>query len=545
MVNYKWSHVPLFRCIMQITDPPTLVVTEWLAISTFVLSLVVFGVYMRQSAVDSASTFLADRSLPPWMQAFSTVATNLNANDFIGLAGFAYSFGVIALMTPISTAIGIVIVTIAIIPFIREIRAFSLGEWLNERFASPVGETYDFIWTFVWMFINMGLYIYAGSLVLNTLLGWDLWLSIGIVVIIGTTYTLLGGFGAVAGSDTIQFVLMFVPLALVLPMALDMVGGMSGLIEGIESHQGTMVPSEHPLIADFPFGGPVAVALLYLGFVTQSIAYWGAESQILQRPLAAESSESAQIGYLYTGIWYAILVPLIILIPGVAAAALYPDLAVADEAMPMLIRDIMPPGLYGVVIVGLLAGVLSSVDSQLNNFQTLLTERIYRQHVAPDRSAGHYVTVSRVAGVLFMLISISMAYYFSLQDSMYLVAQSLLVTIMPTFAAIAIVGGMWDKATTTGALAGVVFGIIFSIFLGFELGHDATYIRSMYSLISIMLVVGVVSAFTTSNESETPTGFLSSLRDENVTTISPRVQRASIITATLAILTFISAVIIF
>lgn len=530
---------------MQTTGPPTLVVTEWLAISTFVLSVVVFGAYMRQSTVDSASTFLADRSLPPWMQAFSTVATNLNANDFIGLAGFAYSFGVIALMTPISTAIGIVIVTIAIIPFIREIQAFSLGEWLNERFASPVGEAYDFTWTFVWMFINMGLYIYAGSLVLNTLLGWDLWLSIGIVVIIGTTYTLLGGFGAVAGSDTIQFVLMFIPLALVLPMTLDLVGGISGLTEGIKSYQGTMVPSEHPLIADFPFGGPIAVAFLYLGFITQSIAYWGAESQILQRPLAAESSDSAQLGFLYTGIWYAVLVPLFILIPGVAAAALYPDLAVADEAMPMLIRDIMPPGLYGVVIVGLLAGVLSSVDSQLNNFQTLLTERIYRQHISPDQSDEHYVTVSRVAGVLFMVISIGMAYYFSMQDSMYLVAQSLLVTIMPTFAAIAIVGGIWDRATTAGALAGVVFGILFSVYLGFKLGHDATYIRSLYSLTVIMLVVGAVSVVTTPNDGETPTEFLSSVRNENATTISPTVKRASVVTTALAVLTFVSAIVIF
>lgn len=533
------------RCTMEAAGPQTLVLTEWLAISTFVLSIVLFGAYMRQSTVDSASTFLADRSLPPWVQAFSTVATNLNANDFIGMAGFAYSFGVIALMTPISTAIGIVVGTIAIIPFIREIQAFSLGEWLNERFGSPIGEAYDFIWTFVWMFINMGLYIYAGSLVLNTLLGWDLWLSIGIVVIIGTTYTLLGGFGAVAGSDTIQFVLMFVPLALVLPMTLDMVGGVSGLTEGIESYQGTMTPSDHPLTADFPFGGPVAVALLYMGFIAQSIAYWGAESQILQRPLAAESSESAQLGFLYTGIWYAVLVPLFILIPGVAAAALYPDLAVSDEAMPMLIRDIMPPGLYGVVIVGLLAGVLSSVDSQLNNFQTLLTERVYRQHVAPDRAADHYVRVSRIAGVLFVLISISMAYYFSLQDSMYLVAQSLLVTIMPTFAGVAIVGGLWDRATTVGALAGVVFGLVFSVFLGFELGHDATYIRSLYSLTAIMVVVCVVSIFTTPNDGETPTGFLSSVRNKNVTTITPSVKRASLVTTTLAVLTFVGAAIVF
>ncbi|RJT07907.1 sodium/solute symporter [Halococcus sp. IIIV-5B] len=530
---------------MLIQSVPSLVATEWIAIGVFLLSLIAFGLYMRGSAVDSSSTFLADRSLPPWVQAFSTVATNLNANDFIGLAGFAYAFGIIGLMTPISTAIAIVIVTIAIIPFIREIQAFSLGEWLNKRFASPVGDAYDFIWTFVWMFINMGLYIYAGSLVLNTLLGWDLWFSVALVVAVGSIYTLLGGFGAVAGSDTIQFILMFVPLALLLPASLDLVGGVSGIVDNVQSYQSSMTPTDHPLLADFPLGGPIALSILYLGFITQSISYWGAESQILQRPLAGESSDSAQLGYLYTGIWYAILVPLFILLPGVIAAALFPDLGVSDRAMPMLIRETMPPGLYGVIIVGLIAGVLSSFDSQLNAFQTLFTERVYRRFVASGRQPEHYVLVGKIAGIIFVVLSIGMAYYFSLQDSMYLVAQSLLVIIMPTFAAVSVVGGLWDRATTTGALAGIVVGVILSIILGFTLGHDATYIRSFYSFIAISLVIIVTSTISSSRESETPTGFIHDVRDETTTTISSRVKRAAIATTGLAVLTFVSALVVF
>ncbi|WP_101295904.1 sodium:solute symporter family transporter [Halegenticoccus soli] len=534
----------LGAAVVQTLGSQTLVVTEWTAISVFLLGLIVFGAYMRQNTVNSASTFLADRSLPPLVQAFSTVATNLNANDFLGLAGFAYAFGIIVLLGPITNAIAIVFATIAIIPFIRQIQAFSLGEWLNERFASPVGDTYDFIWTFVWMFVNMGLYIYAGSLVLNTLLGWDLWFSIGVVVFIGTAYTILGGFGAVAGSDTIQFVLMFVPLALLLPISLKMVGGIPGLLQGLEPYQASMTPTEHPLAAEFPFGGPVAMFLLYFGFLASSISYWSAESQILQRPLAAESAESAQIGYLYTGIWYAVLVPLFILIPGLTAAVLYPNLEVADHAMPMLIQDVMPPGLYGVVIVGLLAGVLSSVDSQLNNFQTLLTERIYRRYVASDRSPDHYVRVSRMAGIVFMIACIAMAYVFSQQDSMYLVAVSILATIMPTFAAVAIVGGLWDGATTTGALTGVGVGLATSVFMGFELGHEAVYSRSLYSLILVVVIVGIVSAFTTRKDEETPTNFSDS-SSTTETMVSSRVKRTALTTIAVGLLTLVAAIVIF
>lgn len=523
----------------------TLVLTEWLAICVFVLGLIVFGAYMRQNTDDSASTFLADRSLPPSVQAFSTVATNLNANDFLGLAGFAYAYGIIVLLGPITNAIAIVLATIAIIPFIRRIQAFSLGEWLTKRFSRPVGDAYDFIWTFVWMFVNMGLYIYAGSLVLNTLLGWNLWLSMGLIVFVGTAYTILGGFGAVAGSDTIQFVLMFVPLVLLLPVTLSMVGGISGLIDGLATHQASMTPSEHPLAAEFPVGGPVAVFLLYLGFLASAISYWSAESQVLQRPLSAEDPESAQVGYLYTSIWYAILVPLFILLPGLAAAVLYPNLEVADHAMPMLINDVMPPGLYGVVVVGLIAGVLSSVDSQLNNFQTLFTERIYRRYVASNRSSAHYVRISRVAGIVFMVACIGVAYMFSMEDSMYLVAQSILATIMPTFAAVAIVGGLWDRSTSTGAILGIAIGLTVSVYMGFELGHEATYSRSLYSLLLSMAVIVIGSLLTTPKDHETPTNFTRSAFDDGSTTLSPRVKRIAVVTVGLGLALLIAAILLF
>lgn len=530
---------------LQSIGGQTLVLTEWIAISVFIVGLVVFGAYMRQNTVDSASTFLADRSLPPSVQAFSTVATNLNANDFLGLAGFAYAYGIIVLLGPITNAIAIVLATVAIIPFIRQIQAFSLGEWLTRRFSRPVGDAYDFIWTFVWMFVNMGLYIYAGSLVLNTLLGWNLWLSMGVIILVGTAYTILGGFGAVAGSDTIQFVLMFVPLVLLLPVTLYMVGGISGLIEGLEAHQASMTPSEHPLAAEFPIGGPVAVFLLYFGFLASAISYWSVESQILQRPLSAEDAESAQIGYLYTSIWYAILVPLFILLPGLAAAVLYPDLEVADHAMPMLISDVVPPGLYGVVVVGLIAGVLSSVDSQLNNFQTLFTERIYRRYVAPDRNPAHYVRIGRIAGVVFMVACIGVAYLFSMEDSMYLVAQSVLATIMPTFAAVAIIGGLWDRSTSTGAILGIAIGLTVSVYMGFELGHEALYSRSLYSLLLVTGVVVVGSLLTTPKAHETPTNFVQSTLDDGSVTLSPRVKRIAAVSISVGLALLIVAILLF
>jgi SSS family solute:Na+ symporter len=529
----------------QLGNPPELLITEWLAIGILLSSLVGLGLYMKDEVNDSAGMFLRNRSLSPTMQAFSTAATKLNATDFIGLAGFGYTFGIIGLMTPIATAIAIIISSILIIPFIREIEAYSLGEWLNTRFSSPVGEFYDVIWTFIWTIINMGLYIYGGALVLTTLLGWDLWLSVGLVVLIGSTYTILGGFGAVAGSDIVQFVLMFIPFIFITPIAIDLAGGLSGIVNGIPAYKSTITPTSHPLLANFPFGGSVAVAILYLGFITNALSYFSTEAQVLQRPLAAKSSESAQLGHLYTGLIFIILIPSLMVIPGVVAASLYPNLETADHAMPMLIRNIVPPGLYGVVIVGLLAGVFSSIDSQLNNFQTLLTERIYRKHFAPNKSGSHYVNISRIAGIIFMILSVGVAYYFSRFSSMYLVLQSLLVTIMPTFAAVAIVGGIYDRATSAAALAGILFGLVFSVYLGIELGHDAAYIRPVYSLFMTMIVIVVTSFFTTPLDEEQPTQFVTSIVDENNTTVPDRAKLLSAMILFVVVVIYAGATIAF
>lgn len=524
----------------------TLVATEWIAISVFLAGVLGFGLYLKGTITNTAELFLAGRSLPPWLQAFSTVATNLNANDFLGLAAFAYTFGIIVIGAPIGNMIAIVLATLLVIPFIRRLQAFSLGEWFNDRFDRPVGDAYDLIWTFIWMFVNMGLYIYAGALVLNTLLGWSLWVSITLVVVVGTIYTLLGGFGAVAGSDGVQFILMFIPLVLLVPISLSMVGGFSSLLEGLNDYQSTMVPAANPLGADFPFvGSTLNAVLLYLGIMALSASYWSSEAQILQRPLAARDERSAQLGYLYAAIWYALIVPVVILIPGLVAAVLFPNLETPDEAMPRLLAEALPPGLLGAAIVGLLAAVLSSVDSQLNAFQTFFTQRVYRQYFRPSSAEGHYVRVGRVVGVVFMVLTIGMAYVFSLQPLMFLFAQSILATIMPTFATLALLGGLWDRVTTKAALIGGIFGLVFSIILAFTLGHTALYPRALYTILATTIVIVVSSLLTSPNEGEVPTGFLRLMRENLDEAISPQVRRVAITVVAIGVVMFVGFVVLF
>ncbi len=485
---------------------PTLLSTEWAMIGVFVVAVILWGLRMRTGAKTMEGAFLAGRKVPGVIASFSTVATNLNANDFLGLTGAVYAVGIIMAHIIFNNSIVLVLVALLLMHRLRRYNVYSLGGWLEQRYSSSVGNAYSIIWTFVWMLFNLGLYIYGGALVLETLLGWNLYLSIVLLSILAAFYTLLGGLGAVVATDVLQIALMFFPLLFVGFAGLDEVGGLSALAEKLPETHKHLWPEETP------FG---LLPIMLFGMVFMGLSYWSCEAQVVQRPLSARDPEEATISYMGAALWYAIIVPFVIVVPGLVALVLFPDLPSNDHAMPTLVRTFLPPGLYGVAVVGLIAGFLSSADSQINAFCTLFTNDIYRKMIRPDRSDAHYVSVGRVAGVVFTLAAILTALIVSRNsDGMFLFAVSVLATIMPPFGAVSLLGVLWRGATPAGALAGLVvggataMGLVVAAVTGelsdFAARHDLTniitddhlYLRTMISFLMTLFATVVVSLFT-------------------------------------------------
>jgi len=424
--------------------------TEWAMIFVFIAGVVLWGMRMHKSAQTMEGAFLADRKVPGVIASISTVATNLNANDFLGLTGAVYAVGIIMAHIIFNNSLVLVVVALLLMHRLRRYNVYSLGGWLETRYSSIVGNAYSIVWTFVWMLFNLGLYIYGGALVLETLLGWNLYASIVLLSLVAAFYTLMGGLGAVVATDVLQIALMFFPLVFVGFSGLHEVGGLAGLAEKLpETHK-------HLWPAQTPFG---TLPILLFGMLFMGLSYWSCEAQVVQRPLSARNPEEASIGYMGAAVWYAIIVPFVIVIPGLAAVVLFPDLPKNDHAMPTLVKTFLPPGLYGVAVVGLIAGFLSSADSQINAFCTMFTTDIYRKLIRPNRSDSHYVRVGRIAGVVFTLAAILTALIVSLNsEGMFLFAVSVLATIMPPFGAISLLGVLWRGTTTAGALAGLIAG---------------------------------------------------------------------------------------
>lgn len=439
-------------------EPGTLLINEWLMIIIFAAGMVVWGAVMhRQASRSLEASFLADRKLPGFIASLSTVATNMNANDFIGMAGAVYGAGIIMLHGPLINSVVIIFLSLVLMKRLRELNVFTLGEWLMRRYSKAVGNLYSVIWTFVWMPFNLGLYIYAGALIMNTLVGWNLYVAIVVVSVVAATYTLLGGFGAVVSTDVLQLLLMFFPFVFLAGMVWNEVGGPVSLLEALPSAKAELWHGETPF-------GPIGIMLF--GMLMMSMSYWSSEAQIIQRPLSAKNPRESAITYLGAGFWYTLLLPLVVILPGLAAIKLYPGLENNDFAVPMLLKDFMPPGLYGVTIVGLLAGVFSSCDSQINAFCTMFTTDIYRGMIKQDVETDKLLRISRLAGVIFTIAAIGTAIIFTFaRHGMFLFAIAIVGTIMPPFGAVTILGAVWRKANAKAALIGVCAGILFACFM--------------------------------------------------------------------------------
>ncbi len=441
-----------------------LVPTEWLMVFIFIGGVIFWGWHMRKAGATMESSFLADRNVPGFIASLSTVATNLNVNDFFGGAGMAYGIGMVMVHGHFLNGIALVIVSLFLVQKLRRLNVFTLGGWLEKRYCTTVGVAYSLSWSLVWMMFNLGLYIFAGALVLNQLVGWDMKVCIIGLSIVAAVYTLLGGFRAVVATDVLQIALMFFPFIFVAASAWIAIGGPAGLAESLSQDY---PDKAHLWQFDTPFG---PLPLLIVATVMMNVTYWSTEAQVIQRPLSAKSEQDATMSYLGASFWFTVLVPLLILIPALAAIKLFPNLENPDYAMPSLISEFLPPGLYGVTIIGLIAGFFSSADSQINAFCGMFIPDIYKRFIVKNKSENHYVKASKFAGVAFTLLAILTALVFmwnheNEKQGMTIFALSILVTIMPPFGAITILGALWKRIGSKAAIAGLAAGMVTAVTL--------------------------------------------------------------------------------
>ncbi len=381
-----------------------------LIIIAYFVAVMFVGVRSRTKGDVSADEyFISSRSLGWPSIALSTVATNIHAGHFLGMAGSAYLYGLAQANLEINAVFGILLAAFVFVPLYLRLKVVTITQFFEQRFGARVALAYSVLTMVMYGFLYLGTTLFWGAYAVNALfapyiawLGPDpAWRIVILMVALGSfsaTYTYLGGLGAVVRTDAIQFVLLIGGGFTLLFAALHRLGGWSQLYETTDLMH-LHLPADHP---NLPWTAIGAMLLLNLN-------YWGSNQIILQRSLAARSLRDAQIGLLASGV-LKYVIALVIVVPGIALAGILKDnpLTDPDQTYPTLVNMLLPVGLRGLVLCGLFASLMSSVDSIFNSVSTLWSIDVFKRHLRPGATDAEVVATGRrailvtlVAGLVF------------------------------------------------------------------------------------------------------------------------------------------------
>lgn len=430
---------------------------DWVVIAFYFL--LVFGVAFGAAAAakgtreTSAGYFLAGRNVGWFIIGASLFASNIGSEHLVGLAGAGASSGVALGQYEIQASLVLLLLGWLFVPFYLRSNVYTMPEFLERRY-SPAARWYLAVISIIgYVLTKISVTIYAGGVVFTGLMGIDFWTGALIVVVATGIYTIFGGLRAVLYTDMLQaFVLIGGALAVTF-IGLNRIGGW----EEMRTLAGPDMMSMWKPMTDpsFPWTG------ILFGAPIVGVWYWCTDQFIVQRVLSAANVDQARRGTVFAA--YLKVLPLFIfVIPGVIAYCLVKqgalELGRADEALPTLVRDLLPVGVRGLVIAGLLAALMSSLSSVFNSCSTLVTWDIYRK-LRPQASEGRLVLVGQVATIAMVvagLLWIPFMQYIS--GHLYQYLQSVQAYIAPPITAVFLLGLLWRRLNQHGAIVSLIAG---------------------------------------------------------------------------------------
>jgi solute:Na+ symporter, SSS family len=432
----------------------------------------------------SEDFFLAGRSLPWWIIGTSLIASNISAEQMIGMTGSAFAGGLAVVSYEWMAAITLLIVAKFMLPVFLKMKIYSMPQYLEERFDKRVSMGLGVFWLLVYVFVNLTSVSYLGALTIKNLMGADilawtgvefqLWHGVVILFCISFLYTLTGGLMSVAWTDVIQVSVLFIGGLAVTYFGLNaMAGEGGGVIAGFSNlwaqapdHFHTVMPWNHE---HYPW-----IGVFFGGMWAANLSYWGCNQYITQRALAGKNLKEAQHGLVFAA-FLKVIVPAVVLLPGIVAYALYKDLVPvdpvtglhkADMAYSVLIRELVPIGLKGLIVAAIVAAIVSSLNSMVNSTATIFTMDIYRK-INPTASERLLVRIGRITSVAVVLIAIPIAPRLESLDQAFQYIQEYTGMVSPGVVAIFFLGIFWKRTTSTAALAMVLLTIPVSAALKF------------------------------------------------------------------------------
>jgi SSS family solute:Na+ symporter len=406
--------------------------------------------------------FLASGSLPWWAIGASLIAANISAEQIIGMSGSGYAIGLGIASYEWMAAITLVLVGKFLLPVFLKHGIYTMPQFLEQRYDHTVRMVMAFFWLGVYVFVNLTSILWLGALAIKTVAGIDLVYGLVFLGLFAIAYSIYGGLKAVAFTDIIQVVLLVLGGLLIAWIMLDKVSDGAGVVAGFgvlmerapEKFDMILSP-DNPHYISLP-----GISVLIGGMWIMNISYWGFNQYIIQRALAAKSIHEAQKGIAFAA-FLKLLMPVIVVLPGIAMFVMEPNLTAPDQAYPSAMT-LLPSGIKGLVFAALLAAIVSSLASMINSISTIFTMDIYASMV-PEEKQANRVVVGRIVATSAMLLAMVCAKpLLGNFDQAFQYIQEFTGFFTPGIVVIFLLGMFWKKTTALGALAAAIGSAVLS-----------------------------------------------------------------------------------
>ncbi|MCK9404286.1 MAG: sodium/solute symporter [Chitinophagaceae bacterium] len=442
-----------------------------------------YWVYRRKKKAGTTAShdyFLAEGSLTWWAIGASLIASNISAEQMIGMSGNGFKMGLAISTYEWMAAASLMIVAIFFIPVYLKNKIYTMPQFLNQRYNSTVAMIMAVFWLLLYVVVNLTSILYLGALAIHAISGLPLYLCMiflaGFAIIIT-----LGGMKVIGYTDVIQVFFLIVGGLATTYLALTLVAekfGETGVLNGLvlltdkaEDHFHMILKKDNPNFISLP-----GLTVLIGGMWIVNLNYWGCNQYITQRALGADL-KTARSGLLFAA-FLKLLMPVIVVLPGIAAYVLYNEGGfqdqmmvngelVQDNAYPVML-NLLGPGLKGLAFAALTAAIVASLAGKANSISTIFTLDIYKKKINPQADEKKLVWVGKITIVLALIIGVVIAPFMGIdKKGGFEFIQEYTGFVSPGIFAMFILGFFWKKTTSNAALFATVGGFVFSVFFKF------------------------------------------------------------------------------
>jgi len=470
---------------------------DYIVFAIYFVIVAAYGLYIynkkKSASTGSKDYFLAEGSLTWWAIGASLIASNISAEQFIGMSGSGFKMGLAIATYEWMAALTLVIVAVFFIPVYLKNKIATMPQFLHQRYNGTVAMIMAVFWLLLYVVVNLTSILYLGALAVSSISGFDLTFCMYAIAAFAIVIT-LGGMKVIGYTDVIQVFFLILGGLATTYLALNLVSthyGTSGIFEGYSlmtskasEHFHMILKPENENYIDLP-----GLSVLVGGMWIVNLNYWGCNQYITQRALGADL-KTARGGILFAA-FLKLLMPIIVVLPGIAAYVLYKDGAFQsemlqdgsvnpDRAYPVLL-NLLPAGLKGLSFAALTAAVVASLAGKANSIATIFTLDIYKKVLKTDASEKNLVFTGKIAVVVAMILGVLIAPHLGIdKKGGFQYIQEYTGFVSPGIFAMFILGFFWKRATSNAALFATIGGFGLSLLLKFLPGWtDLSWLSGM------------------------------------------------------------------